>query len=50
MPALVVTGDTALSEDVLLQLANLGAKVLYKPIEARVLLAETLTLLGRSPG
>jgi len=50
MPALVVTGDTALNEDVLQQLANLGAKVLYKPIEAAVLLAETSTLLGGSTG
>jgi two-component system response regulator PrrA len=49
IPAVVITGDTALSGDVLHELANLGAKVLYKPIEATVLLAEMLTLLGGSP-
>jgi DNA-binding response OmpR family regulator len=50
IPALVITGDTALSEDVLRELASLGAKVLYKPIEATVLFAEVRTLLGGSPG
>jgi two-component system response regulator PrrA len=45
IPALVITGDTALSQDLLDELASVGAKVLYKPIDATTLLAEMRTLL-----
>jgi DNA-binding response OmpR family regulator len=45
IPALVITGDTTLSQDLLDELASVGAKVLYKPIDATTLLAEMRTLL-----
>jgi two-component system response regulator PrrA len=46
IPALIITGDTALSKDILDEIAALGAKVLYKPIEAATLLDEMRTLLN----
>jgi two-component system response regulator PrrA len=45
IPALVVTGDTTLSRELLDELASVGAKVLYKPIDATTLVAEVRALL-----
>jgi len=45
IPVLVVTGDTTLSEDMLKELSDLGAKVRYKPIEGADLVAEARALL-----
>jgi two-component system response regulator PrrA len=45
IPALVITGDTTLGQDLLDELASVGAKVLYKPIDATTLVAEVRALL-----
>jgi DNA-binding response OmpR family regulator len=46
LPVLVLTGDTTLSDETRTELTKLGAKVLFKPIQAAQLLAETRGLLG----
>ena len=44
-PVLMVTGETALSEDKLKELSDLGSKLRYKPIQPSDLLAETRAML-----